>query len=199
MEKYTEFIDNIVSRYKHLGSNKLVNGTELIGHVPHIAPQAHLHILFCPLNNEEIEQMTNMLGLKILPSNLIEFYSKFNGISLFSDSINIYGLRNNFNRGIEDVWQPFSILTPNKLERIKDSKKEYLYIGGYRYDGSKIYLDTISNKVYRCSRESSKPLNTWENFGIMLLSESKRIDLLFDENGRKLNPRIPTTPLENNA
>ena len=43
---------------------------------------------------------------------------------------------------------------------------------------SHFHIDKMDNKVYRCSRDTSKPLNSWDSFYDMLSSEVKRLDAL---------------------
>jgi hypothetical protein len=39
-------VREVVNRSKGLGTRTLPDGTELIGHVPHIAREAYLHLMF---------------------------------------------------------------------------------------------------------------------------------------------------------
>jgi len=191
---YLKEVYSIVDKGKALGEKVLPNGTRLVGHVPHIAPEARLHLIFPPLTEKDIDYIEGQLG-KDIPSSLQVFFFHHNGISLFSGSLSIDGLRRNYNREGDDVWQPFDLLVTNEFESPDDFKENYILIGGYRQDGSRLYIDNLSGKVYRSSRESSKPLNEWSGFEEMLLSETLRLSKLFDEQGKlvKGTATVPET------
>lgn len=179
--------------YGHLGQRTLPNGTRLIGHVPSVAPEAWFQCIYHPLRIEEIKYVEEDVGSPV-PVVFSTFLQKCNGLSLFSYSLSIYGLRKSFSRTGDAVWQPFSIKTPNIDERPRYSQPSFFYLGGYRLDGSLLYIDTISHKVFRCKRRTAKPLNQWPTFEVMLESETERLSSLFDNEGHLLNPDQPTTP-----
>ncbi len=185
----------VIAEAKHLGSRRLDNGTELIGHVPHVAPQAWLHIIFAPLDHMQIQQVERDIGRK-LPMEFREFLQKSNGLSLFSGALSLYGWRSNFNRSEDQAWQPFSIRTPNVSERPSDAHDSLVFIGGYRADGSRLYIDPRDSLVHRCSRDSAKPLTTWQDFDTMLASEVERLAAMFDQTGKKVDPRLSTAPAD---
>lgn len=181
-----------VDEARSLGTKRLENGAELVGRVPHVAPQAWLHILFAGLRDEEIEKLRHEVGRELDPA-FTRFLSNLNGLSLFSDSLAINGLRKRNRRDPMDR-EPFSIRIPNVVERPKDAKETYLFVGSYSSDGSRLYIDTGDGRAHRCSRDSAEPLNTWPGFFEMLNREATRIAALFDQQGRKLRPAMPVTP-----
>jgi hypothetical protein len=190
---YLERIVGIMESYSHLGQRVLDNGTRLIGHVPHVAPEAWFQSIYHPLRTEEIKYIEEDVGSQV-PVVFSIFLKKCNGLSLFSDSLNIYGLRKSFARTGDAVWQPFSIKTPNIDERPRHSRSSFFFVGGYGLDGSLLYIDTNSQEVYRCKQRSAKPLNQWPSFEVMLERETERLSRLFDKEGHLLNPDQPTTP-----
>lgn len=180
---------------KNLKKNKvLADGTRLFGHVPEIAPQAWLHCIYPTLNNEEIMMIEKEIGIRIPEAYKDFLLNCSNGLSIFLDTLNLYGFRKIYSRSIEQAWQPYSIFLPNTQERPKDARLNHLFIGGYNWDGSLLYIDTVTLKVHRSSGDCIEPLNTWNNFELMLLSEATRIHLLFHQNGRQINEDEPTTP-----
>ncbi|HTJ52947.1 MAG TPA: SMI1/KNR4 family protein, partial [Cyclobacteriaceae bacterium] len=189
-------IFKILKSYSSLGEETLKDGTILIGKAPHIAPMAWLHKIYPGLSTAEIGTLEKELGAKI-PVVFKDFLQITNGLSVFNTTLCIYGLRKNYIRTIENVWQPFDIKTPNLYERPKGSKENCFFIGSYFWDGSKLYIDTIDNKVYRCSNNSSKPINMWNSFPDMLKVEIKRLCKLFDKDGKAIDGRIATTPPKN--
>jgi|SRR6185369_4004354 len=183
----------ILDRAKPLGARTLPNGTRLIGHVPHVAPEAWLHEIFPPLHAHGIEAIER--GIKrALPQDFKTFLEFANGLMLFSCSLSIYGFRTNYSRTGDDAIQPFDIITPNTYERPKDALPSYVFIGGYRSDGSLIYIDSDTSKVFRSARKRSIPLNEWTNLEEMLVTETIRIALLFDDRGKRIDPRESTAP-----
>lgn len=190
---YFDRVVEILRSYETVGVRILENGTRLIGHVPHVAPEAWLHGLFPPLSATDIVRMESELGIQI-PRMLSEYYARSNGMYAFSHHLYIRGIRRSFSRVGDDAWQPFSIRTPNVDERLRNAKPTSLFIGGYQPDGSKLFIDVADARVYRCGKLSAKPLNEWPSFDVMLESEVRRLATLFDLQGKILNPSKPTTP-----
>lgn len=197
MSEFNEIIE-IVNKAKKMGYKDISkNGSMLYGHVPHVAPDAWFHILYAPLNKEEIIELEHKTKIDF-PKTFIDFLEFSNGINLFSGEIVIYGLRKNYSRTGDDIWQPFDLDVPNIDERPKDAKESYLFVGSYYDDGSKLFIDCTDEKVYRCDPDvSSKKYNVWGNFSEMLISEAKRLENFFDENGRLKDLNNSTTPKPN--
>ncbi len=157
--------------------------------------QKHGFILYIPpLVEKEIYKLEEDMKTKI-PEAYKNFLKWSNGMNLFSGSLSLDGLRGlNYREGDQAI-QPFNLVTLNTLERPKDSKDEYLFIGSYNWDGSKLYIDNSSSKVYRCDRYFSQEVkNEWSSFEEMFNSEVIRLSKLFDHEGRELNEDVPTTP-----
>jgi hypothetical protein len=192
--RYLRTVHEKLEKWARLGSRTLKNGTRLIGHVPHVAPEAWLHQVFPPIKEEDLKRLERELPVP-LPTDLRDFLLVNNGLNIFSTTLSIDGARPRVNiRKGDAAWQPFNILTPNTFERPQDAEPSFLFVGGYRWDGSKVYIDVTNNKVFRCSVDSARPLNKWGTFPEMLVAECDRIASLFDETGRKKDPDKPTTP-----
>lgn len=191
--KALEKVLPILEKAKTLGERVLPNGSRLICHVPHVAPEAWLHAVYAPLLERDIISLEKQIRRPI-PPVFKEFLKVANGIQIFSCSMSIDGLRANFARTGDAVWQPFSIVTPNTIERPKDAQESFFFIGGYEWDGSRLYIDSKTSKVFRSESGTAKPINEWNNFEEMLVTETIRIALLFDDQGRRIDPREPTTP-----
>lgn len=191
--EYLRKIFSVIDRAKILGVRELSNGGKLVGHVPHVAPEAWLHEVFGPLVEQDVLKLENEMRRPI-PSEIRQFLKEINGLMLFSCSLSIYGFRTSFSRSGDEVWQPFSLVTPNTIERPKDALESFFFFGGYGWDGSRLYIDTATSKVIRAARRTSKPLSEWNSFEEMLVTETIRIALLFDNSGRQLDVNKPTTP-----
>ncbi len=192
MDSWGRILETLAS-YESLGTRRLDNGTRLIGHVPHVAPEAWFHQIFAPLDALGIEHLGQELGHEI-PAVLADFFLKANGIRIFSGHLYLCGRRSNYSRQGEAAWQPFSILTPNQFERPRNARPTHLFIGGYGPDGSLLYLDGGDLSVSRCSARSAKPLHHWTGFEAMLESEVQRLSTFFDRDGKLKNPGTRTTP-----
>ena len=192
---YLQQVNEIMQRARNLGERRLKNGAQLIGHVPHVAPEAWLHAMYPPIHDFEIRELESQIGIHF-PEEFSDFLNLCNGLSLFSGELSIYGRRESYSRtDLDDVWQAFDIVTPNTLERLRDAKPTYLFVGGYPCGkGYYVYIDTSNGAVARCTRRSAHALATWKFFPEMLLSEAIRLSHLFDSRGMLINPDEPTVP-----
>ena len=169
------------------------NGAELFGRAPHIAPMAWLHSIYRGLLAHEIQLLEVKIGIPF-DANFKKFLTVTNGLNVFNTTFNIYGSRTNYIRDDENVWQPFDIATINKEERPLNSKKDYLFIGGYDWDGSEIFI-SADGTTFRCERDDAKIIyNSWDNFNEMLKKEIPRLIILFDEKGKQINPNQSPVP-----
>jgi SMI1 / KNR4 family (SUKH-1) len=172
----------------------LSNGVRLIGHVPDLAPEAYLQSIYPPLSNEEIRNIEEQIA-RPLPLSLKQFFQVANGIHLFSCALSIDGLRRSTVRTGIESRQPFSIVTPNTIERPKDADDRAVFFGGYEWDGSQLMMSPQAPTVYRCARRTARQITQWPSFEEMLMSELARLSELFDEKGIKRDPDAPTIPL----
>src|SRR5262245_35891125 len=132
---YLDRVFGLLEASSDLGVRVLDNGTRLIGHVPHVAPEAWLHIIFAPLSLTQVAQVEHEIATS-LPEPFGDFLRRSNGLSLFSDSLSIHGLRSSYARSGDAVWQPFSIVTPNVPERPRSAGPSLVFVGSYASDGS---------------------------------------------------------------
>lgn len=188
--KYLEVISDIL--LKRSDENiVLENGVRLYCKMPSVGSDAWLHSVFSPLMSFEL--LEEQLEMPI-PEVYRSFLMECNGMMLFSSSIYFYGYRYSYVREGLESWQPYGLEMPNKLERLEDADDDVFFIGGYNWDGSLLYIRHGESTVYRCSRESISPLNSWDNLENLLRMEANRIDELFDINGYELNEDNPTIP-----
>jgi hypothetical protein len=150
-----EPIFGIIEQAKSFGFRELENGARLYGHVPHVAPQAWLHLLFAPLSDQDVMSLEKNMG-QTIPSDFREFLFVTNGIGLFSCSLSIYGKRTSYVRTGDAAWQPFCIVTANTLERPEHIKPWQIVIGSYQSDGSKLFLDGKDGIAFRTKIRSKK-------------------------------------------
>ncbi len=191
---YFDKVKAVINNYSFIGQQVLADGTILVGKAPHIAPLAWLHNIYPVLSKEEIYLIEYKTGVEV-PDAYAHFLTHHsNGLMFFVATLSLHGLRKRMGRSIEDAWQPFSIDTRNTFERVDDASPFHFFIGSYNWDGSLLYIDNKTGKVHRCSRKTVKPLNTWDSFEEMIVTETERIALLFDERGVKKNEKAATMP-----
>lgn len=192
-----EAVKKELFKFKHLGEERVAEtGALLIGRAPHIAPQAWLHKLYLVLSNNDIIKLEKDLNTAI-PDDYKNFLLNCsNGLNLFVAEFSLDGLRKQLGRSVEASRQPYALDIPNIDERPKNAKESYFFIGGYSWDGSKIYLDKETNAVHYCDRWDATSLFEWDSFDHMIVSEVKRICSLFDEKGIAKDAEKYTTPIE---
>src|SRR3954470_20177496 len=82
--------------------HQLTNGTVLLARRPRRAPQAWLHAFFPPLPEEYRSQLQALVpNLPVEVERLL--FEHGNGVCLFDNSFNLYGVRTNTERSIEAV------------------------------------------------------------------------------------------------
>lgn len=195
IQNYEHIIEKL-KKWECNGNNTLLNGTVLICKVPHVAPQAWLHILYSPLQEVYINQLETKLTKKI-PQDLRVFFSVFNGINIFSDSLSIWGMKSSYSRTDGNEFQPYDLIALNE-EKHYDINENWIVFGSYSWDGSYMIFDLESdlNKVFRCDSDSNEKLQEWPNLSTWLNCEIERLSQLFDENGIEYNEELPTIPFD---
>jgi hypothetical protein len=181
---YLQEVYRITDVARAFGYRALPNGTELVGHVPHIAPQAWFHQRFAPLSELDIMALEAQLGMQ-LPPVLRTFYAHYNGLGLFAYELSVHGRRHTYERTGDAVWQPFDLADLNGYGRFRRRPPQQLLLSRYRRDGAWLYLDTTTGNVYRENALSSQVEHEWPSFEVMLVAEVQRLVLLFDEQGRR--------------
>ena len=175
----------VIAAAEPLGTRTTGAGARLIGHVPHVAPEAYLHTTFASLADPQISALEAAIGRPI-PASYRELLGVTNGLSLFSGSLNVYGLRASYTRVGDAAWQPFSAIEPNTLERPRGLPREAVIVGGYSGDGSLVYV-RADDSVARCDRDVATSLNEWPHLFTMLATEAERFVHHFDAQGRPMD------------
>jgi len=186
-----------LQQYQHKGKHILPNGTQAICHVPHVAPEAWLHIIYPGLTERQIRELEDQLPIP-LPDDYKEFLLHVNGINIYSDSLSIWGLKTSYDRNGDQAFQPYDLLALNE-ERPIACPDSWLYFGSYSWDGSRVFFDlsegSENNKVYYCDRDSTNILKEWSSFWTWIDEEVERLSKLFDKDGVQLDEDIPTSPV----
>jgi len=188
----------IVDEYRSLGFKELSNGALLVGHVPHVGPEAWLHLLFRGLSEAELTELDRRLGRR-LPDSYRQFLAWHNGLSLFSGALYLAGLRTSYVRAGEAMWQPFALEDSNVTGRPRSARPSDVFIGGYKADGSVTLLSSDGSWVCRCDPTGSTILNQWPSIETMLTDEARRLRGHFDDKGRRLDQARSTAPESTSA
>jgi hypothetical protein len=183
-----------MSRFSFLGEEKTSNGTMLYGKAPHIGSKAFLHTIYPPLTDNEILSMGRIIGKKI-PEHLANLYRECNGLHYFVDTLSIDGLRIGSGRNFDTFYQPYDLTTPNVDERLEDADDDFIFFGGYDWDGSLLYTKTKNKEIYLCSPDSSEPLKFWKSIEDFISYEAGRISALFDSNGIEIDKNKSSLPV----
>jgi len=184
---------NVVKRAASFGTATSDNGALMFGHVPHVAPEAWFHILFPALDDESLVELDRALR-RLVPDPYREILKVTNGLYLFSGALSLYGLRKDYSRK-PSIRLPFDLSYPNILERPRAADPGWFMFGFYDEDGSKAYMDPSDGRVFRGSRDMTRPrLNQWASLDAFLTDEVRRLEGHFDERGRQIDPSRPTTP-----
>jgi hypothetical protein len=189
---------NKMSKWKRLGEKADTNGNRIIAHIPRDYPEAYLHAIYVPLQETKWKEYAIDI-----PDQLADLYRECNGLSIFSNSLSIYGIRENYQRDLSSAqFQPFDLKQHDKEHRSvwhKLKKKESddrTFFGSYEWDGSGVYVTKSSEKVFRCFRNESTPRNEWKNIEYFLSSEYARLEMLFTDDGYLKSEENPTTPTD---
>jgi hypothetical protein len=153
-------IDSLKDDWSHLPARQVPAGRQ-IGHVPQIAKEAYALTIFDPLTELEVETLQEETGLSY-PKPFFDFLLHFNGLMLFAGEIAIYGRRQGFDRESLSRIQPFSIVTPNTIERLPHAEPPDLFIGFFREDGSEICMNE-DGAIKRISRDEPTVITTWSS------------------------------------
>lgn len=188
-----KIITDLKSKHKEKKNYFSEGGAALLCHTPHVAPLAYLHKIFPPANEDQIEIIESFIGRKPINDH-IGFLKVCNGLSLFSTSLALYGIRSLVSRNPLDPL-PFGLDIPNIYERPNNMDEDAIIIGSYRFDGSNAYI-TPDGHVYYCLERDATPLMEWESLPIFLSAEIERLSSLFDEDGHPLTPEVQTLPLQ---
>lgn len=188
--------DKLMMRHSHLGTRKVeATGAFLIGHAPHIASEAWLNSVYPCLSERDTLELEALLGTTIPPEYRHFLQNISNGMNVLVDELCLFGKRKNYIRTSMDATrQPFS-LSDALEEKPHNATTDMFFIGGYSWDGSKLYIDKRDDRVYYCSRYDSTPLKSWDSLSKMLISEIERLYNLFDINGRPIDENEPTIPI----
>jgi hypothetical protein len=184
---------SVFSEYEHLGCKTMKNGAKLFGKVPHFGERAYLHATYPPCPEKGIREIETAVGMK-LPAAFKQFLSLSNGLEVFFGTLSIFGWRKDFKRTEEAVQsQPYSIITPNTVERPTWLGEKHWIVGSYNWDGSPVSFEEGSRIRVR-EPETGELVCEWKTFNDFLKTEAVRIREFFDTDGKEIDEDANTLP-----
>ena len=158
-------------------------------HVPWVAPQAYMHIIFKPTPSDALAQVAQKLRM---PPVFMEFLKTQNGAILYSGALSIYGVSppgQRLNRSDPFSRSPFDIERENSNWPPYDAET-FIVIGGYGFDGSSACINrsTLHIDLFQRGEASlqSTPVCSWNSLDEWIRDEHSRLSMLFDSAGRRL-------------
>ena len=191
--EYVRYIQALIEEQKALGAVE----EEMVsryGYIPRIAPEAYNIYTFAPLTEEQLALVERVLNREVPKQYKIFLTLVSNGMHIFLRCLNLYGLQGSINRKL-GIQGPFDLSIPNVYERPSNADASCFFIGGYSYDGSKLYMRSGSQKVFYCPRWDITPLKEWNSFSEMLIEEIQRLKSLHGADGMLKSTRRSTLPI----
>ncbi len=179
-----EFVLRAVEPARAFGYQRLPDGTQLFGRVPHVAPLAWLHKVYAPLTTTDINRLEAHLGCRV-PEVYRDWLRVSNGLSLFSEGLVLDGHRTDYSRR-PGVWQPYDLKLANVFERLPNADNDAFFIGSVLHAEYLLYLEKRTGAVHACSRSSAAPLASWGSFAAMVKGALAPLSTVFDGHGRQV-------------
>ena len=199
-------IEDLIAKLRGLndsGTRQLPSGAWLIGKLPPrsdgLFADAYLHEIYRGLTEDQLKQLERLIDLKF-PEPLRAFYRQANGLSLFSDSLSIRGLRTDYSRN-PAVREPVSLEYGNTIERPAAPRQGYeharkqIRFGFLAQPGAElvVYLEDETVEAVP-ARELGPVLCSWPGLEAMLTSEVDRMVKLYVDRRGNLDPLNPLDP-----
>lgn len=155
-------------------------------------PLAYLHEIFAPLCEQEIQCLEQLIERQ-LPQELANFYRCANGLTLFSASLSISGLRKDYSRR-PGTRLPVSLEYGNTKERPSTAPCDHINLGFYSYgDGYHVWM-TPSGMVYVTAGSLSESIRSWHSLWAFLDTEIDRLVAEFHRRAGAVDLLNPLPP-----
>jgi hypothetical protein len=184
----------VITGYCGLGEHVLEDGTRLVGHIPHRAPKAYLHVLFAPITSDLLLVAREQFGEAEAFECYTQFLKEYNGANFFIGSLVFNGVRSPglISRSAA-VRQPFDLLELNRFRRPPNAAVESVFIGSYNWDGSLIFIEP-DGSIGVCSKADATPCARWPSLNEMVSGEIIRLAQFYDSAGRIIDESARRTP-----
>ena len=151
-------------------------------HVPKVAPYAYLHTIFNPASPDTLRSVADELEI---PRPWVSFLEIQNGAWLFSGALRLNGvidpnrLHSRQSNYAEIPYSP----TETSWDHVINLLPEWLGIGDYGFDGSRILMNRQNAQIQVLDRTGTNALAIWNSVEAFLIAELKRIGALFSPLG----------------
>jgi hypothetical protein len=195
--KPPEVIKHMLTRFADVEDLKH-EGVFFKTNMPWRAPKAYLHILFPPAPPDLIAKCKVQLSI---PDPVTNLFEAFNGISLFSGNLEIYGLLPDSYLLNRNDWRcrlPFNLETETRRWRKRFQSQKLFWFGSYRYDRSPICMSQESLTVTAFEGNNLDNVRgSWGGLDLFFEEEVARLCAFFDEKGRTNVPDSELLPTLN--
>lgn len=144
----------------------------------------YLNVLFNPVSNNEYELAKELLKCEFHPS-LNDFYKKYNGLMLFSESLRIYGIE----LGHNEIYDSYDIVSQNINDDIKSYNKDFTNFIVFGYYSSWLFCFDMTDLKFLYVVDTTKGEIVYKFNSIEELL-THYIDYLINEydiNGKKIH------------
>jgi hypothetical protein len=159
-----------LEEWAHLGETTNDMGTRLIGHTPHVAPEAYVNVVYAPINSNDLNEFTQRLGRPI-PHQLSEFLSYANGLMIYSGALRVKGYRPLKRKPNSDVYDYASCIMTDNSRNMNGLKEHDTVVAWYKADGSYVLLDEDGKAVRFDPKVGGHVIQEWPDFDTWLSSE----------------------------
>lgn len=161
------------------GSDMLtVSGTRAIGHLPCIAPQAYMHVIYPPLEEREIIELQNRIQPLNVHESLLDLFRCSNGMHIFfRKGFRVFGFAPVGSGSIEDHFKyPSDIFSINGSVRVKGSIPTEITIGWYLEDSSYVNLGGNGSVLRFKPANPKQVIQYWPDIKTWLSTEIERLN-----------------------
>lgn len=158
----------------------------------------YLNVVFKPIASKNYKYVYDLLDWNI-PDDLKSFYKECNGLSLFSESLLIYGATNDNN----DIYNTTDIVHENAISKLKKSMSKYsdmIIFGSYGYYYF-CYKKDYDKKIYVIGSVEKDVVHTFKSIDELLKYYVTKLLNEYDSNGIKKHKNVEMldTPMENTS
>ena len=174
---FQEKIISLLNHYSSDGDMLTVSGTRAIGYLPEIAPQAYIHVIYPPLEENNIIALQSRIQPLNVHQSLLDLFRCSNGMQIFFKKLfRVFGSVPIGSGSILDHFKyPSDIFSINGSMRVKGSMPTEIKIVWYLEDSSYVNLEGNGN-VFRYRPASPKQfIQQWPDIKSWLSSEIERL------------------------
>jgi hypothetical protein len=158
-------IQDLLDRWRSMGSIRLENGVELIAKIPNDESSSWMHAIFPGLSAERLARLRDNLDGK-MPASLRSFYRGCGGMSLFGDLFTVYGApRSHFVLGADAIAAADLTEFNRDIAALPWTRQQMIAFASSAWDGS-IYtvgMGKTPDEVVRFDRKTGKVLQRHTN------------------------------------